>query len=115
MNKIVTTPYDVADHLRTAEEIAAYLEAIFAEADGDATFSAAALGDISRAKGMAQVARDTGVSRESLYKALSGARTPSFDPSKDGHLPRAEAPRRGVWLIREPTSRRNGRVATTPG
>mgnify|MGYP006125544415 CR=1 FL=1 len=114
MNKIVTTPYDVADHLRTAEEIAAYLEAIFAEADGDATCIAAAL-CISRAKGMAQVARDTGLSRESLSKALAGARTPSFDPSKEGHLPPAEVPRRGVWLIRKPTSRRNGRVATTPG
>jgi hypothetical protein len=51
MNKIVTTPYDVADHLRTAEEIAAYLQAIFAEADGDATFSAAALGEYFTCQG----------------------------------------------------------------
>jgi probable addiction module antidote protein len=49
------------------------------EADGDAAFIAKALGDIARAKGMAQVARDAGLSRESLYKALSGERSPDFD------------------------------------
>lgn len=49
------------------------------EADGDAAFIAKALGDIARAKGMAQVARDAGLSRESLYKALSGERSPGFD------------------------------------
>src|SRR5438034_5504609 len=79
MRKTVTTRYDVADHLRTPKEMAAYLEACLAEADGDAAFVAKALGDIARAKGMAQVARDTGLSRESLYKALSGDRSPSFD------------------------------------
>ena len=65
-------PYDVAEHLRTSEEMAAYLEACLEEADGDAAFIAKALGDIARAKGMAQVACDAGLSRESLYKALSG-------------------------------------------
>ena len=79
MSKIVTTRYDVAEHLRTPEEMAAYLEACLDEADGDATFIAKALGDIARAKGMSQVARDAGLSRESLYKALSGERSPSFD------------------------------------
>jgi probable addiction module antidote protein len=74
-----TTPYDVAEHLRTHEEMAAYLEACIEEADGDAAFIAKALGDIARAQGMAQVARDSGLSRESLYKALSGERSPSFD------------------------------------
>ncbi len=59
--------------------MAAYLEACLEEANGDAAFIAKALGDIARAKGMSQVARDTGLSRESLYKALSGERTPSFD------------------------------------
>jgi len=77
--KTVTTRYDVAEHLRTPSEIAAYLEACFEEADGDAAFIAKALGDIARAKGMSQVARETGLSRESLYKALSGDRSPSFD------------------------------------
>lgn len=74
-----TTRYDVADHLRTPEEMAAYLEACFEEADGDAAFIAKALGDIARAKGMTQVAHDAGLSRESLYRALSGDHSPSFD------------------------------------
>ena len=79
MAKTKTTKYDVAEHLRTPEEMAAYLEACLEEANGDAAFIAKALGDIARAKGMTQVARDAGLSRESLYKALSGERTPGFD------------------------------------
>ena len=79
MVKIKTTLYDVADHLRTPDEMAAYLEACIEEANGDAAFIAKALGDIARARGMAQVARDAGLSRESLYKALSGERSPNFD------------------------------------
>ncbi len=79
MTKTKTSRYDVAEHLRTPEEMAAYLEACIEEADGDAAFVAKALGDIARAKGMAQVARDAGLSRESLYKALSGDRSPGFD------------------------------------
>ena len=79
MSKTKTTRYDVAEHLRTSEEMAAYLEACFEEANGDALFIAKALGDIARAKGMSQVARDAGLSRESLYKALSGDRSPNFD------------------------------------
>ena len=79
MEKTKTTRYDVAEHLRTPEEIAAYLQACLEESGGDAAFVARALGDIARAKGMSQVARDAGLSRESLYKALSGDRTPGFD------------------------------------
>ena len=79
MKKIVATRYDVSEHLRTPEEMAAYLEACLEEAEGDAAFIAKALGDIARAKGMSQVARDAGLSRESLYKALSGDRSPGFD------------------------------------
>ena len=79
MTKTTTTRYDVAEHLRTPEEIAAYLEASFEAAEGDGAFIAKALGDIARATGMAQVARNTGLSRESLYKALSGERNPSFN------------------------------------
>lgn len=79
MAKTTTTRYDVAEHLRTPEEMAAYLEACLEEADGDAAFIAKALGDIARARGMTQVARDAGLSRESLYKALSGERSPGFD------------------------------------
>ena len=79
MSKTTTTRYDVAEHLRTPEEMAAYLEACLEEANGDASFIAKALGDIARAKGMAQVAKEAGLSRESLYKALSGERSPDFD------------------------------------
>lgn len=79
MRKIKTTRYDVAEHLRTPKEMAAYLEACIEEANGDAAFIAKALGDIARAKGMSQVAKDAGLSRESLYKALSGDRSPDFD------------------------------------
>lgn len=79
MRKTTTTRYDVAEHLRTPKEMAAYLEACLEEANGDAAFIAKALGDIARAKGMAQVAKDAGLSRESLYKALSGERSPGFD------------------------------------
>jgi probable addiction module antidote protein len=79
MRKTITTRYDVAEHLRTPEEMAAYLEACLEGAEGDAAFIAKALGDIARAKGMTQVARDAGLSRESLYKALSGDRSPGFD------------------------------------
>jgi probable addiction module antidote protein len=71
--------YRVKTVERTPEEMAAYLEAWLEEANDDAAFIAKALGDIARAKGMSQVARDAGLSRESLYKALSGERSPSFD------------------------------------
>jgi probable addiction module antidote protein len=79
MAKTITTRYDVAEHLRTPKEMAAYLEACLEEANGDAAFIAKALGDIARARGMSQVARDAGLSRESLYKALSGERSPAFE------------------------------------
>jgi probable addiction module antidote protein len=68
MPKTKTRPWDLAEHLADAEDMAAYLEA--ALEDGDPRVVAAALGDIARAKGMPQVARDTGLGRESLYKAL---------------------------------------------
>ena len=80
MPKIITTRYEMSPSIFVLpEEMAAYLEACLEEANGDAAFIAKALGDIARAKGMSQVARDAGLSRESLYKALSGERSPSFD------------------------------------
>ena len=72
------TPYDVAEHLRTPEEMAAYLDAWLEEAPDDAAGIARALGTIARAKGMTQVAKDAGLSRESLYRALSVEGNPSF-------------------------------------
>ncbi len=73
-----TTPYDVAEHLRTPEEMAAYLDAWLEETPDDAAGIAKALGNIARAKGMTQVAKDAGLSRESLYRALSADGNPSF-------------------------------------
>ena len=73
-----TVPYDVAEQLRTPEEMAAYLDAWLAEAPEDVAGIARALGDIARAKGMSQVARDAGLSRESLYKALREDGNPSL-------------------------------------
>lgn len=70
--------FDVASHLRTTEEMAAYLEAAIEESDGDPAFIAMALGDIARARGMAELARETGLGRESLYKALSAEGNPQL-------------------------------------
>lgn len=76
--KTKTVPYDVAEQLRTTEEMVAYLDAWLEDTPDDAAGIARALGDIARAKGMSQVARDAGLSRESLYKALSENGNPSF-------------------------------------
>ena len=76
MTKTVTTTWDPADHLVTDEDMAAYLEAALEE--GEPAHVAAALGDIARAKGMTHVAREAGLGRESLYKALSPAGNPEF-------------------------------------
>lgn len=77
MSKIKTRPFDVSNYLNDEADIAAYLQV--AIEDGDPALLAAALGDIARARGMTQLARDTGLSRESLYKSLSGERAPSSD------------------------------------
>ena len=73
-----TSAYDVAEYLQTPEDMAAYLDAWLQDAPEDVTGIARALGDIARAKGMAQVAKDAGLSRESLYRALSEGGNPSF-------------------------------------
>jgi probable addiction module antidote protein len=76
MAKINTTPWDPAEHLETEADMVAYLEAALEE--GDSALIAAALGDIARAKGMTQIAREAGLGRESLYKALSPEGNPEF-------------------------------------
>ncbi len=73
-----TKKFDIAEHLRTPEEMAAYLDAWLDEAPEDVAGIARALGDVARAKGMAQVAKDAGLSRESLYRALSVNGNPSL-------------------------------------
>lgn len=71
--------YDTADHLKTEEDIALYLEAVMEEAGEDPAFIVKALGAVARARNMSKLARDTGMSREGLYKALSGEGNPSFE------------------------------------
>ncbi len=77
-SKVKTSAYDVAEHLRTPQEMAAYLDAWLDDASDDVSGVARALGDIARAKGMSQVAKEAGLSRESLYRALSADGNPSF-------------------------------------
>ncbi|MEA5448834.1 addiction module antidote protein [Leptolyngbya sp. CCNP1308] len=76
MTHIQTFPWDAADHLETPEDMAAYLEAALEE--GDPALIVAVLGDIARSKGMTHIARETGLGRESLYKALSSEGNPEF-------------------------------------
>jgi probable addiction module antidote protein len=77
MSTIKTRPFDMANHLGSEEEITEYLRQVLE--DNDPAELAGALGDIARARGMTQLARDTGLSRESLYKSLSGERAPSSE------------------------------------
>lgn len=70
--------YDSADYLKTEEDITAYMEAVMEEGGDDPAFVAHALGAVARARNMSQLARDTGMTREGLYKALSGQGNPSF-------------------------------------
>lgn len=78
MTTLKLKKWDSAEHLKTEEDMAAYLDACIEEAGDDAAFIAAALGDIARARGMTKLAKETGIGRESLYKALSGEGNPSF-------------------------------------
>jgi probable addiction module antidote protein len=76
MGKVKTRAWDAAEHLESEEDMVAYLEAALEEED--ATVIAAALGDIARAKGMTEIAREAGLGRESLYKALSPEGNPEL-------------------------------------
>lgn len=78
MSKIKLSKWDVVNHLKSDEDMALYFDAAMEEAGDDAAFIAKVLGDIARTKGMTQLAKDTGLGRESLYKALSGEGNPSF-------------------------------------
>jgi probable addiction module antidote protein len=78
MNKITTRPWDSAEHLKTDEDIAAYLDAVLEEAGDDTAFIAKAIGTVARARGMTQLANDTGLAREALYRALSPTGNPNF-------------------------------------
>jgi len=76
MARTATRPFEAVDYFENEDDMVAYLEAALEQ--DDARVVAAALGDIARAKGMSQVARDAGLGRESLYKALSTEGNPEF-------------------------------------
>ncbi|MFP5231973.1 MAG: addiction module antidote protein [Acidobacteriota bacterium] len=78
MSKVNFSSYDSADYLETETEIAEYLNAVLAEAPTDPAYLTRALGVVARARNISQLARDTGMSREGIYKALSGEGNPSF-------------------------------------
>lgn len=73
-----TTPWDSAEYLKTEADMAEYLAACFEEAPDDPAFLVHALGVVARARNMSQLARDTGLTREGLYKAFSADGNPSF-------------------------------------
>jgi probable addiction module antidote protein len=77
MSKIKTRPFDLANYLKDEEDVAEYMRQVLE--DGDPAELGAALGAIARARGMSDLARDTGLSREGLYKSLSGERAPSTE------------------------------------
>ena len=72
------TRFDTVDYLKSPEDMAAYLDACFEEDPGDGSLIRAALNDIARAQGMTQIAREAGLGRESLYKALGSKGNPEF-------------------------------------
>ena len=74
---IETFPYDTAEHLKTEADVALYIDAVLE--DGDPALLRDAIGVVARARGMTEVARETGLSRESLYKALTAEGNPGFD------------------------------------
>jgi probable addiction module antidote protein len=76
--KMKFTPYDTADYLKSREDVVTYLEACLEEGGDDPALIAAALGDIARSRGMSRLARETGLTREGLYKALSPDGNPSL-------------------------------------
>lgn len=78
LSKETFSRYDSADYLKDEASVAAYMEAVMEEGGDDPAFIAHALGAVARARNMSQLARDTGLTREGLYKALSGEGNPSF-------------------------------------
>lgn len=76
VTRVKLSPYDSADYLKSEEDVANYLDAIFE--DGDPALIAHGLGVVARSKGMAKIAKKTGLGRESLYKALSKDGNPGF-------------------------------------
>jgi probable addiction module antidote protein len=76
--KLKTSRWDIQDHLKTERDMRLFIEACFEEAGDDPAFIAKALGEVARARGMTDLARQTGIGRDTLYKALSGQVNPSL-------------------------------------
>ena len=76
MAKTKTRPYDTTEYLESEEDMVAYLEAVLEE--GDTALIVQALGNIAKARGMTQIAKESGLRRESLYKAFSPEGNPEF-------------------------------------
>jgi probable addiction module antidote protein len=101
--------FDMADYLQTDEDVAQYLSVVMEE--GDASLLAAAMGDIARARGMSQIAKDSGITREALYKALRPNAQPRFDTI--GRVCKALGLQLTVNVIPTPTVRRRARALAT--
>jgi len=76
MEPVKTTVWDMAEHINTKEDVTGYLEAALEE--NDTALLLAVIGDIARSKGIAQIAKDLNLARESLYRSLSQDGNPSF-------------------------------------
>ena len=76
---IKTSLWDVTQHLRDEEDIRLYIEAAHEEAPDDAAFMAKVLGDVARARNMSELARQTGIARDTLYKVTRGEGNPTLD------------------------------------
>lgn len=74
--KLKTTKWDIADYLKTEDDITAYMAAVLE--DGDPALIAAAVGDIAKAKGMAKIAKEAGLSRATMYKSFTKGGNPGF-------------------------------------
>jgi len=101
------TRWDAVDHLKTEEDMALYLDACLEEDPGDGSLVRAALNDVARARGLSELARDTGLTREGLYKALSSSGTLEFSTV----LKVIKA--LGLTLHAAPVVRTKGKIKTT--
>lgn len=106
--KVADLPdFDMADYLQTDEDVAQYLSVVMEE--GDASLLAAAMGDIARARGMSQIAKDSGITREALYKALRPQSQPRFETI--GRVCKALGLQLSVQVSPKPATRSRARIA----
>ncbi len=106
--KVADLPdFDMADYLQTDEDVAQYLSVVMEE--GDASLLASAMGDIARARGMSQIAKDSGITREALYKALRPQSQPRFETI--GRVCKALGLQLSVQVSPKPAARSRARTA----